>query len=147
MISTYDYLTSNSGVSSPFLGLVEQHPYPGCVELRWDAPACGVMTEDTGIVLKAGPRFLVLSLLSNQLRYYAASENANEIDYEVGIFPDANRACRFVQDYLIGKRELLSILIPRKILRARLKAQENGVIERPNTDVRDCHPAQKLHPA
>lgn len=143
MITTHDYLSSDSGFTSQILGLVEQYPYPGCLELRWDAPACGVVTEDTGLVLKAGSRFLVLSLLNNQLRYYAASDEGNEIDYEVGILPDARRACQFAEDYLIRKRELLAILLPRQVLRARLKAQPNGGVERPNTDTRVWHPLQK----
>lgn len=101
------------------------------------------MPEDTGIVLKAESRFTVMSLLRNELRYYAASEDVNEIDYEAAILPDAKRACLFAEDHLVRKRELLSILVPRKVLHARLKAQENGVIERPNTDMQEWHPSKK----
>jgi hypothetical protein len=137
MMTTLDYLTGETGFTSQIIGHVEQYDYPGCLELRWDIPNCGAVTEDTGIVLKSGYRFIVMSLLRNQLRYYAASEDVNEVDYEVGILPDARQAYLFAEDYLIYKRELLTILTPRNILRARLEAQGDHVIERLNTDVRD----------
>lgn len=143
MTSTLNYLTSDSGFTSSILNRIEQYSYPGCLELRWDAPACGIMTEDTGIALKAGSHFIVISLLKDQLRYFAASENADEVDYEIGILPDARRAGSFIEDYLVHKRELLAILTPRRILQARLEAEGECVIERPNTDTQDHRLYQK----
>lgn len=143
MITTHDYLASEPGFTSRVLRNVEKYPYPGCGELRWDAPSCGVVAEDTGIVLKGGSRFIVLSLLRNQLRYYAASEDVNETDYEVGIFPDARSAYQFAEDYLVCKRELPIISIPRNVLRPRLEAKEDQVMNRPNEDMLGRYPTPK----
>jgi hypothetical protein len=73
--------------------------------------------RDPGLIMEAHDRRCALLRVGNEIRYYAGSvpTSSGELDYEIGVFPNAAAALQFATKYLLDGVPLGGISVDRNI--------------------------------